>query len=71
MPISFSDLEFEDAARLRDEISRLESAELGLPGESAKDVRERQRALKSGARSSAGRPGTRVRRGKTNKTTWI
>ena len=66
-----SNLEFEDAARLRDEISRLESAELGLPGESAKDVRERQRALKSGARSSAGRPGTRVRRGKTNKTTWI
>ena len=66
-----SNLEFEDAARLRDEISRLESAELGLPGESAKDVRERQRALNSGARSSGGRPGTRVRRGKTNKTTWI
>ncbi len=66
-----SNLEFEDAARLRDEISRLESAELGLPGESAKDVRARQRELKSGARSSGGRPGTRVRRGKTNKTTWI
>ncbi len=66
-----SNLEFEDAARLRDEISRLESAELGLPGESAKDVRARQRELKSGARSSAGRAGTRVRRGKTNKTTWI
>ncbi len=66
-----SNLEFEDAARLRDEIKRLESAELGLPGESAKDIRARQRELKSGARSSGGRPGTRQRRGKTNKTTWI
>ncbi len=52
-------LEFEEAARLRDEIRRLEGAELGIvptgppPG-----------------RSSGGRSGTRARRGKT-KRKWM
>jgi excinuclease ABC subunit B len=66
-----TNLEFEDAARLRDEIRRLENAELGLPGESAKEVRARQKALKQGPRSTGGRPGTRIRRGKTTKATWL
>jgi excinuclease ABC subunit B len=66
-----TNLEFEDAARLRDEIRRLENAELGLPGESAKEVRARQKALKQGPRSTGGRPGTRFRRGKTTKATWL
>lgn len=45
-------LEFEEAARLRDEIRHLESAELGLP-----DV---PRLSATKGRASAGRPGTRT-----------
>ena len=63
-----SDLEFEEAARLRDEIRRLENADLGLPGEKAGDIRDRMRKSREGARSTAGRPGTRQRRGKTGST---
>ena len=62
-----ADLEFEEAARLRDEIKRLESAELGVPGESAKDYRARIRKAREGARSTAGRPGTRTKRAKTKR----
>ncbi len=62
------ELEFEEAARLRDEIKRLENAELGIPGEKASDVRARMRAAHSGARSTQGRPGTRQRRGKTSRS---
>jgi excinuclease ABC subunit B len=59
-----ANLEFEEAARLRDEIRRLEDRELGL------DVRPalRERGPKWGkprGRSSAGRPGTRAKKGKS------
>jgi excinuclease ABC subunit B len=62
------ELEFEEAARLRDEIKRLENAELGIPGEKASNVRARMRKAHSGARSTQGRPGTRQRRGKTRRS---
>ena len=53
-----ADLEFEEAGRLRDEIRRLESDELGLPGEA--------RAAPPVGRSNEGKPGTRkTRYGKT------
>jgi excinuclease ABC subunit B len=66
-----SDLEFEEAARLRDEMNRLKDNDLGLnlpgargtssaTGSSAKD-RDANRP-----RSSAGRPGTRQLRGKSS-----
>ncbi|TXG83162.1 MAG: excinuclease ABC subunit UvrB [Sphingomonadales bacterium] len=49
-----ADLEFEEAARLRDEIRRLESAELGLP------VEAQSAPVK--ARATGGKPGTRTTR---------
>jgi excinuclease ABC subunit B len=53
-----ADLEFEEAARLRDEIRQLENAELGLPI-------EEQRAAPRG-RAAEGKPGTRkLRYGKS------
>src|SRR6185436_4006581 len=63
------DLEFEEAARLRDEIKRLQATELAI----ADDPYMRQAAvddavdaaLKDGPRSSAGRAGTRARPGKS------
>ncbi len=48
------DLEFEEAARLRDEIRRLEASELGLPSD--------PRAAPVKGRSVAGTPGTRTTR---------
>ncbi len=68
MRAAAGELEFEEAARLRDEIKRLEQADLGLPGEKAGDIRDRMRKSREGARSTAGRPGTRQRRGKTGST---
>jgi excinuclease ABC subunit B len=63
-------LEFEEAARLRDEVKRLEAAELAI----ADDPMARQQAVtaaqedavKRSGRSTAGRPGQRggVARGK-------
>ncbi|MCS6987700.1 MAG: excinuclease ABC subunit UvrB [Sphingomonadaceae bacterium] len=47
-----ANLEFEEAARLRDEIRRLEADELGLP----------EPALRPAGRAEAGRPGTRTDR---------
>ena len=57
-----ADLEFEEAARLRDEIKRLEDAELGL----VSDALERGKARRDRitGRSGGGRPGTRTRKGK-------
>ncbi|MFZ5608955.1 MAG: excinuclease ABC subunit UvrB [Pseudomonadota bacterium] len=52
-------LEFEEAARLRDEIRRLEASELGLPLAA--------RIAAAGGRSHAGKAGTRVRKGKTRR----
>jgi excinuclease ABC subunit B len=48
-----SDLEFEEAARIRDEIRRLEADELGIATERAAPVK---------GRADAGRPGTRTNR---------
>ena len=60
-----ANLEFEDAARLRDEIKRLEGIELGLGASPSRT--ERRRAAGHEARSTAGRPGTRQVRGKIKK----
>jgi excinuclease ABC subunit B len=49
-----SDLEFEEAGRLRDEIRQLEADELGLP------VHEQKAPLMG--RSNEGKPGTRKTR---------
>ncbi len=57
-------LEFEEAARLRDEVHRLEAVELAI----ADDPMARQSAIEAAAepkgRSKAGRPGQRAGRGK-------
>jgi excinuclease ABC subunit B len=59
-----ADLEFEEAARLRDEIRRLEEDDLGIPHEQ----RVAPRLL---GQSSEGRPGTRKGRfGKQSRTRW-
>ena len=59
MRVAAGDLEFEEAARLRDEIRRLETNDLGLGGAL------RSATAKNRPRSSAGRPGTRQLRGKS------
>ena len=64
-------LEFEEAARLRDEVKRLEVVELAI----SDDPMARQQAVdkavddaqKAGGRSTAGRGGTRSYRGQTKK----
>ncbi len=57
-------LEFEEAARLRDEVKRLEAVELAI----AEDPMARQSAVEAASevkgRSSAGKPGQRAGRGK-------
>ncbi len=58
-------LEFEEAARLRDEVKRLEDHELGLVAEHP--VGKHLSSGKSKGRSTAGRPGTRQYRRKSNK----
>ncbi|HET7816580.1 MAG TPA: UvrB/UvrC motif-containing protein, partial [Sphingomicrobium sp.] len=59
-----ADLEFEEAARLRDEIRRLEEDELGIPDP------DRVAPRPSGS-STEGRPGTRKGRfGKQSRTRW-
>jgi excinuclease ABC subunit B len=57
-----ADLEFEDAARLRDEIRRLEEDDLGIP-------HDQRVAPRPPAKSSEGKPGTRKGRfGKQQRT---
>ena len=59
-----SDLEFEEAGRLRDEIRRLEEDELGIP-------QQRRRAPRPAGNSNEGKPGTRKGRfGKESRTKW-
>ena len=52
------DLEFEEAARLRDEIKRLEAGELGLADPSGKNYG------RPTGRATGGKPGTRTHKGK-------
>ncbi len=59
------DLEFEEAARLRDEISRLEEADLNL-AQDALTPRENTKKMME-ARSQAGRAGHRIVKGKSQK----
>ena len=62
-----ANLEFEEAARLRDEINRLEGVELGLGPPAWRTQRQRRGRGRHEARSTAGRPGTRQVRGKVKK----
>ncbi|HSF93934.1 MAG TPA: excinuclease ABC subunit UvrB, partial [Thermohalobaculum sp.] len=58
-------LEFEEAARLRDEIRRLEAVDLAVADDPlARQSAVEERAAAKGARSSSGKPGTRTYRGK-------
>lgn len=64
-------LEFEEAARLRDEIKRLEAVDLAisddpLARQSAVEAAS-EAAVKSRGRSTAGKAGTRAYRGKSQK----
>ena len=56
-----SNLEFEEAARLRDEMKRLEGAELGLQDPMAKNIG------RPTGRSNAGKGGTRAYKGKSRR----
>ena len=62
-------LEFEEAARLRDEVGRLEEADLLLAGDQMAGLVEISPEAKrmTEARSQAGRAGTRVVKGKSQK----
>ncbi len=61
MRAAAADLEFEEAARLRDEVRRLEAAELEIAAD--------PKARRLRGRSTAGRAGTRHRRGKVQRPT--
>jgi excinuclease ABC subunit B len=63
MRTAAGNLEFEEAARLRDEIRNLEASELGLVTVSASSGKGRFGKVKG--RSTAGRAGTRARKGKS------
>ena len=61
-------LEFEEAARIRDEVRRLEAVDLAI----ADDPLARQSAVEekvaaAGGRSSSGKPGTRTYKGKSRR----
>ena len=64
-------LEFEEAARLRDEVKRLEAVDLAVSGDPmARQYaveKASEAAVKSRGRSSAGKAGTRAYRGKSQK----
>ena len=57
-------LEFEEAARLRDEIQRLEAVELAIADDPLARQAEVEAAGKPAGRSTAGRPGSRAKPGK-------
>jgi len=60
MRAAAAELEFEEAARLRDQIKQLEASELGLPGD--------QQVARPLGRATEGKPGTRkLRYGRTQR----
>src|SRR5579872_1810734 len=61
MRAAAADLEFEEAARLRDEIRRLEQADLGMPVAAPAGARRGAPAPAMPGRSTAGRAGTSAR----------
>ncbi|WP_439817964.1 excinuclease ABC subunit UvrB [Zavarzinia sp. CC-PAN008] len=63
MRAAAADLEFEEAARLRDEIKRLEASELEIAVETSTMIARSKVNTTEKARSSKGRPGTRAFRG--------
>jgi excinuclease ABC subunit B len=67
MKTAAADLEFEEAARLRDEIRRLEQGELGLQGGAAAASHGGRGAAPTPGRSTAGRAGTSAREVTLNK----
>jgi excinuclease ABC subunit B len=65
-------LEFEEAARIRDEIRRLEAVDLAvaddpLARQSAVEQRVAAAGARSSPRSSSGQPGTRTYKGKRRR----
>jgi excinuclease ABC subunit B len=61
-------LEFEEAARLRDEIRRLEAVDLAVADDPlARQSALEQRIAAASGRSSAGKPGSRTYRGKSSR----
>ncbi|WP_281300658.1 MULTISPECIES: excinuclease ABC subunit UvrB [unclassified Iodidimonas] len=72
MHAAAADLEFEEAARLRDELKRLEDADLGILSGALKQMHPRDQGAAGGrekGRSTAGRPGTRTHKAKA-KAKW-
>nr|WP_313981171.1 helicase-related protein [Iodidimonas nitroreducens] len=72
MHAAAADLEFEEAARLRDELKRLEDADLGILSGALKQMHPRDQGAAAGrekGRSTAGRPGTRTHKAKA-KAKW-
>ena len=65
MRAAAADLEFEEAARLRDEIRRFEQLDLGLPGEES--GQPQAFAARPSGRSQAGRAGTSAKQLAKNK----
>jgi len=63
-------LEFETAAKLRDEIKHLEAGELGLNKPGAAGSGKNASPAKPKGRSQGGAPGTRTRKGKARKDAW-
>ncbi|HWK43854.1 MAG TPA: excinuclease ABC subunit UvrB [Stellaceae bacterium] len=61
MRAAAADLEFEEAARLRDELRRLEAMELGVPAPGSFEHLQATRAPAAGGRSSGGRAGSSPR----------
>ena len=61
-------LEFEEAARIRDEVRRLEAVDMAIADDPlAHQSAIEQRVAAAGGRSSSGKPGTRTYKGKSRK----
>jgi excinuclease ABC subunit B len=61
-------LEFEEAARIRDEVRRLEAVDLAVADDPlARQSTLEQKIAAAGGRSSSGRPGTRTYKGKARR----